>query len=60
MNTTYEIMVEIVGQPSNDIEQLVLYLCAACLAVMVFYFVLYLFKLIAGLISTSVGGGDKI
>ena len=59
MNTTYEIIVEIVGTPANDIEGLILYLCAACLAVLVFYFVLYIIKLIAGLISASMGGGDR-
>lgn len=48
MTTLYDIMISFVGEPSNDLEQFLLYLSAVCLSVALFYSVIYLFKLIGG------------
>lgn len=50
-NTMYEIAELVVGVPSNDAEQFVLYCGAVAISVLMFYFVLYLFKMLAGLIK---------
>jgi len=47
----YDIIQSIVGTPQNDIEHLILFMAAVALSIMVFYYVLYLFKLIANLIN---------
>lgn len=51
--TMYEILIPIIGTPTNDMQWLILYFSASQLSVMMFYFVLYIFKLTAGIIGNS-------
>lgn len=42
-----DIIIMIVGSPQNDIESLLIYLAACCISVLMIFYVLYIFKLIA-------------
>ena len=53
-NTMIDIMAFIIGEPQNDLESFILYLSASCLSVLIIFFVLYLFKLIADF--SNIGG----
>ena len=47
----YNIMVDVVGTPSNPIEELVLYIAATIVSLITIFFVIYIFKVIAGILS---------
>lgn len=49
----YEILVSIVGEPQDDLQTEMLYLGAICISIIVVFFVVYLFKVISGLISPN-------
>ena len=47
----YDILVSVVGTPQDDLQTEMLYLGAISISVIVIFFVVYLFKVIAGIIS---------
>lgn len=51
MDSMFDILKMIVGQPADDLQATVLYFAAACIGVIFFYFILYLFRLTAKLIK---------
>ena len=51
MQSMYDILVGLVGQPSNDYESFVLYMTASCVTLMIIYFIPALFKLTANSFS---------
>lgn len=46
-----DLMISIVGQPTNDVEYTMLYMVCCMIALMFFYSVPYLFKLVANTIK---------
>lgn len=57
MATIYSIMIDIIGVPSNDIEQTLLYMVVCGFSLLFFYWVLWLFQLVA---NTLNGGGRRV
>ena len=51
MTTMYEIIVSIAGTPQDDLQIELAYLGAISISVIIVFFVVYLFKVIAGIIS---------
>ena len=49
--TMVEILENIVGTPQDDLQTTLLYLGAICISIIIVFFVVYLFKVIAGIIS---------
>jgi hypothetical protein len=49
----FDILVSIVGEPQDDLQTELLYLGAICISVIVVFFVVYLFKVISGIISPN-------
>ena len=47
----YNIMVDVVGTPTDSIQELVLYVAATIVSLITIFFVIYMFKVIAGIIS---------
>ena len=47
----YNIMVDVVGTPTDSIQELVLYIAATIVSLITIFFVIYMFKVIAGIIS---------
>ena len=53
MYDIYTILIDLVGVPQNDIQSIMLYMVACLIATLMFYFVLYLFKLSANLMGSG-------
>lgn len=49
--TMYELMVEIVGVPADDIQKTLLYMGAICISVIIFFMIIWIFKVISGIIQ---------
>lgn len=57
MATLLSIMTDIVGAPSNDVEATMLYMVVCLVGLLFFYWVLWLFQFVGGLID---GGGRRV
>lgn len=49
MADMYTLFSTVVGIPQNDIQATFLYMAGACIAPLIIYYILYLFKVIGGL-----------
>ena len=47
----YNIMIDVVGTSADSVQELVLYIAATIVSLITIFFVIYMFKVIAGIIS---------
>lgn len=56
MATIYSIMIDIIGVPANDVQATLLYMVVCGFSLLFFYWVLWLFQLVAGFMHN---GGSR-